>query len=107
MAPELVKAGGSIISGFASGKAAEQASKDELKAQKAEYDRSAFNYGYKNIYPSKKAMVPSSQEAWYQYAPLDYSMPESAGLLGAQMASKQNNGGRYQIVNGEVVFVGG
>jgi hypothetical protein len=105
VAPELIKAGGSIISGFAAGKGAAAASKDQLMAQRAEADRYAFNYGYKNEYANpKKDLVPTSQSKWYDYEPMDYADGFNSSLLRSAMAAGKP-GGKYQIINGEVVFV--
>jgi hypothetical protein len=106
LAPQLLQVGGQMISGFAAGKAAEAQAEAEAEEDKANYDRIAFNYGYKNIYKGKNDLVPSSQERFYEYAPLDHNIPTGLLYNGLTPAA-QPSAGRYQIVNGEVVFVGG
>lgn len=101
LAPELLKVGGQIISGFAQGKAAEAEMKAKRAAEREEYDRIAYNYGYRNTYANKKDAVPSGQEAWYQYGPMNYEQP-NYGLLQQAFASRPQ-AVPYQIVNGQVV----
>lgn len=108
----LIQGAGSIISGFAAGKASEAQMKADAQAQRDRYDRIAYNYGYRNIYDDKKSNLPSSQEQWYQYQPTPFLEAEAApagGLLRTTPSPFIDPGTppptQYQIVNGQVVPV--
>lgn len=112
----LIQGAGQIISGFASGKAAEAEIEARKEMERDDYDRIAYNYGYRNIY-DKDASVPSRTEQWYQYSPVSYAQPSippgglvsqaPQGLLQTQANPLINSPVQYQIVNGRVVPVGG
>jgi len=49
-------------------------------------------------------LVPTNQEPWFKYAGTDFDAAKRSGILEQAMAPRQTSG-RYQIVNGEVVFI--
>lgn len=113
-APMLIQAAGQVISGFAKGAGSgddirERAMYD-AEAERLEYDRTAYNYGYRNLYnrDAKGRVidgVPTSQEAFYQYGPQTLQSP-NAGLLGGMtVPSAAARAPMFQIVNGQVVRV--
>lgn len=104
----ILQAGGSIISGFASGKAAEAQTAAELQMQRTKFDQAAYNYGYKNIYGDKNSDVPTSQEQVYAMSPVSFLSPSSGnpgGLLRTAPSPFIQPSYQYQIVNGQVVPV--
>lgn len=108
--PMLLQGAGQIISGFAKGSMADKQLNAEKEQDQAEYDRIAFNYGYRNIYDRDKkgrtiGGVPTRQEQWYEYAPQQLGAPDD-GLLRTAFAGGPRQP-YYQIVNGQVVAVGG
>ena len=105
LAPELLKVGGQVLTGFSQGKMTEAQLKAQQRAERDEYDRIAYNYGYRNIYDSKKSNVPCRQEQWYNYAPQDYTQPANSLLQLAQLPNPTPR--MFQIVNGQVVMTGG
>jgi hypothetical protein len=107
----VLQAGGAIVSGFAGGAAKQKEMEFEAEQLRAKYDRTAYNYGYKNIYGDDKN-VPESQEQWYQYAPTNFAhpvVPPAEGLLNTTPSPLINPTAppvQYAIVNGQVVPVG-
>jgi hypothetical protein len=104
----LIQGAGTIISGFAAGKAAEASTKAQERAYRDEYDRAAYNYGYRNIYDNKKSNIPTSQEQVFAMNDPAFLSPHSSnpgGLLRRTAPISPTPAYQYQIVNGQVVPV--
>jgi hypothetical protein len=104
----VLQAGGSIISGFASGKATEAQLQAEQQMSRDKYDRIAYNYGYRNVYGDPHSNVPTSQEQVYAMQNPQFLTPSydpNAGLLRTQPSQFIQPSYQYQIVNGQVVPV--
>lgn len=109
-APALLQGAGQIISGFSKGAMADKQLNAQKEEDQAEYDRISFNYGYRNIYDKDRkgrtiGGVPTRQEQWHEYAPQQLGSPDE-GLLRTAFAGGPRQP-YYQIVNGQVVAVGG
>lgn len=108
LAPTLLQGAGQIISGFSQGKMAEAQMEAEAQAQRDRFDRTAFNYGYRNIYGDDDSNIPSGVEQWYQYQPHNFAKPGDPvgqGLLHTTPSQFLQPQVQYQIVNGQVVPV--
>lgn len=106
----LIQGAGQIISGFAAGKGTQAQIEAEAAQQRDKYDRAAYNYGYRNIYGDDDSDIPTDQQQWYQYHEPNFLTPSSGnpgGLLRTQPSPLMQPAVRYQIVNGQVVPVGG
>ena len=81
---------------------------EEAEQERIEYDRSAYNYGYRNVYPTDNkgrtvGGIPLRQERIYDYAAPNMQNPAPGGLMSAFSRPQPY----YQIVNGQVVLTGG
>ena len=108
LASQALQLGGQIISGFAQGSAADRAAQEEAEQERIEYDRSAYNYGYRNVYPTDNkgrtvGGIPLRQERIYDYAAPNMQNPAPGGLMSAFSRPQPY----YQIINGQVVLTGG
>ena len=97
LAPTLVQTAGRMISGFSQGKMMEAQMEADQLAERDNYDRIAYNYGYRNRY-SDGSNIPTATDRWHEYAPQD--LTQQGGLLQRRAAARP-----YQIVNGKVVQV--
>lgn len=110
--PNLLMLGGQLLSGFASGKSTEAQLQAEQQALKDKFDRTAFNYGYRNVYGDPNSDVPTGMDQWYNYKTPSLQEPDfvtaynaahqTGGLLGGgyQMGLVPTT---YEIINGQVV----
>lgn len=111
--PSLLMLGGQMLSGFSQGKAAEAEIEAQKEALKDKYDRTAFNYGYRNVYGEEGSDVPTGVEKWYDYTNPALAQPDFLTAYNAQRGGILGGAGyasglvptTYEIINGQVVPV--